>query len=283
MPSAHPFTQTLDLSELPQWSPWPARLLSLEDFTSVDRTTAKIEEEYNKDKYAACLEYLEKNPSATFAELKSFELGGDTEREMCISIGETLYRTTFGEARSYQSDLTLSLIDPFVASADVICELGCGYGFNLSLLIEKYPDKTCWGGEYSSNAVEVANKLFADSPNASVEQLDFTDPAFNLPEGENVFVFTVHAIEQIPTCASMIKRLTELKGPQWRFCHLEPVSEFCSDSLLGLLRKSYTECCDYNRDLFTNLDQSDAVQIETVEKDVFGINPLNPASFISWK
>ncbi len=45
----------IPLDELPAWSPWPARLLGLEPWRIPNRTLAKIDAEYDREKYAQCL------------------------------------------------------------------------------------------------------------------------------------------------------------------------------------------------------------------------------------
>src|SRR3989344_9705137 len=75
--SKHPFKNAIDLQDLSQWSLWPARLIGLETFSTEKRTIKKMEREYNKDKYGACLEYLSTHPHATPEDLKWFELGQD--------------------------------------------------------------------------------------------------------------------------------------------------------------------------------------------------------------
>ena len=74
MAADFPFHPPLDLQELPRWSSWPARLLGLEQWTTVERTTAKIEQEYNKEKYADCRKYVIDHLGVSPEDLKRFEV-----------------------------------------------------------------------------------------------------------------------------------------------------------------------------------------------------------------
>ena len=89
----------ITLSELPQWSPWPKRLLGLSEWTVAKRDTSKVEKEYNLDKYAKCLEFLKNSsPRATVEQVKTFELGPDAE-ETCVSVEGDLGIMPLREAR----------------------------------------------------------------------------------------------------------------------------------------------------------------------------------------
>ena len=52
-PSAVPVA----LDALPRWSHWPGRLLCADAWNGAARTIEKIDREYDKDKYAACLAF----------------------------------------------------------------------------------------------------------------------------------------------------------------------------------------------------------------------------------
>ena len=280
-----PFPDIIELNDLPRWSPWPARLLSLSAWTAIPRTTQKTEQEYDREKYAACMEYLHGHTSASPEELKWFELGQDGEAPICVSCGERLFRTTLKKAWQYYSDAILSLLSPLVADADIVCDLGCGYGYHLWLLKQRFPGKQYWGGEFSPNAVSIAGRFFKDDPRITVERLDLTDPGFAVPfmKKEKVLILSVFAMHQLPLCRNTVERLAEIKGDQWDVCHFEPVFDWCSESLLGQLRRAYTIRNDYNRDLLPALTEHPRVHVLQTEKEVIGLNPLHPVSYIHWQ
>jgi hypothetical protein len=64
--------------------------------------------------------------------------------------------------------------------------------------------------------------------------------------------------------------------------HFEPVRDLRGQGLLGLLRARYAEISDYNRDLLATLRSAPEIEIDRVEYDVIGLNPLYPRSVIQW-
>lgn len=281
MPPA-PFQRSIGLAELSRWSPWPQRLLS--GRKPARRTPAEIEREYNREKYPACLAYLAEHPDATPADLRLFEMGGNPERELVVSLESDLFLTTVGEALRYQNERFLSLIFPWAESVDAVCELGCGYGHFLWLLRQHFPQKRYWGGEVSSNAVVLAEKLFTGT-GITAGHFDLTDPHCPIPfsREERVLVFTVFAMDALPSAAETVRRMVENKGEEWTVCHFEPVLDWCATDLLGLLRRAYTEQNDYNRDLLSVLESHPRVNILDTAKEFLGMNPLHPTSFLCWK
>lgn len=282
MTNEHPFRTAVPFAELSRWSPWVGRLNGSEPFSTEPRTLKKIEREYNAEKYAACLDFASAHPRTTPGDIKRAELG-DLGREICVSVGEELFSTTVGEAQRYGDAAFLAHIAPYMAEADVVCDLGCGYGYHLSLLRERFPGKRYIGGEYASRGVQIAAKLFPEG-GVSVTQFDFTDPAFTLPVSKNdrAIIFTMYAIEQLPEGAGALARLAALKADTWRICHFEPVFGWCSETPLGKLRSAYTVANDYNRDLLPFLE-SRGIRIDDIDKEYFGMNPLHPVSFLSWR
>ena len=67
--------EPIPLSELPRFSPWPARLLGLEHWSPVDRRIEHVDAEYEQDKYARVLEFCERNPGAPAEEVLWFSIG----------------------------------------------------------------------------------------------------------------------------------------------------------------------------------------------------------------
>ena len=65
--------------------------------------------------------------------------------------------------------------------------------------------------------------------------------------------------------------------------HLEPLYQPQNDSLLGLLRNSYIENMDYNRDLLGVLEDHDRIKILDIQLNLLGCNPLNHTSLIRWR
>lgn len=276
----------LDINELPRWSPWPSRIMGTCPWETPHRTVEKVSAEYDRDKYARCLAYLERahSQACTAEDIKRFELGDDMSKRICISVGEELFLAEFAEARRQFYEVLRSSLSTAIEGAGTVVELGCGYGFNLWHLSQHFHRQVFVGGEYSPNAVELANRLYAHNGRVQVCGFDFYDSAYRLldPLDGPVLVFTSHAIEQLPTAAAVLKALVHHRRKIAGVVHFEPVFEVNDDSLLGQLRRRYIEMNDYNRDLLTLLRRDSAIEVEEVRSDVIGLNPLNATTIVRW-
>jgi hypothetical protein len=175
-------------------------------------------------------------------------------------------------------------LDEKIHAARVVVELGAGYGFNLHLLHKRHSDKRFRGGEYSANAVSLAEHLYADEPEIVVEHFNFYHAEYELLRDYDrgtVLVFTAHAIEQLPSARHVVERIKTYPCVR-EVIHFEPTFEMQdSTTVLGLMRQKYTRINDYNRDLLSSLRYA-GVRITHNDLNVFGLNPLNPTSIIAW-
>jgi len=137
----------IDLNELPKFSAWPARLLGLAPWTRPSRTIEKIEEEYDKDKYARCLDYfISAGENITPEEIRQYEFGIGPDDTICISLGPKLYAITLTEARARYHRLFVDMMGVDLGKCKTVVELGAGYGFNLWMLSRHFPNCHYWGG-----------------------------------------------------------------------------------------------------------------------------------------
>lgn len=276
----------ISLNDLTQWSPWPARLLGQSAWTPPERNIEKVEAEYNQDKYAHCLAFCWQRPEAGAEEVKQFELGDEPDQEICMSSGDELWAVTMHDAFSAYQAVLINAMRAAIQEAEVVIELGCGYGFNLWRLSQEFPEKRYVGGEYSQNAVLVAEQIFRSHPVIRVEPFNYYDANYSILQdnlkGIKAVVFTVHSVEQLPSAASIIKTLASYGQHDVTFFHFEPAYEIHQDNLFGLMRRRYAELNDYNRDLITCLRSASKIEITQMEADVYGINPLNSTSLICW-
>jgi SAM-dependent methyltransferase len=276
------------VNSLSLWSEWPKRLLGLSEWNIIERTLNKIEQEYNNDKYLKCLKFFqESRTTVTANDIRNFEVKLNLDREICISAGENLYTASETEAREHYYGLIKQEIIPLISKSSRIIELGCGYGFNLWFLNGATSGGVQGlGGEYSLNAVELGRALFKDEPNMDIQQFNFYDKeSYSILESEEnkkFLVFTSHAIEQLPSARSFVENIKNHRRVVSRVVNLEPIYEAYDESLLGLLRKRYTQFNDYNQDLLTILQSDPEIKIHKIVPNYFGINPLNPTSIIEW-
>ncbi|MBQ04277.1 hypothetical protein CL673_06155 [Candidatus Bathyarchaeota archaeon] len=276
----------IELDELPKYSPWVARLLNIDSFPKPERTIAKIDAEYDKDKFAKLRQFYEQHPSIGIEELRRIEEDFlPPEKETCISQRNELFLMPAAEVQRQDRQIILDNLLPYLAENRVVIELGCGYGYNLGVLRDAKPDHLFIGGDYSQNAVNLGRKLFKDQPEVTVTQFNFYDESWSIFDtmAEKALVFTNHAIEQLPSAKSVLSTFNKYRQKIACVVHLEPVFEFNdSDTVLGLMRQSYLLTNDYNRDLFTCLKEM-GVKILRTENGLFGPNPLNPTSLIVWQ
>jgi SAM-dependent methyltransferase len=272
------------LNDLPRWSHWPSILLGLTEWTVPERTRAKVEAEYDSDKYASCLAYLNSHPEVTPADLRALEFGGSDET-VCISQGDRLVGTTLAHARELYVDLLLENLAPAISAAGSVVELGCGYGYNLGRLAERFPDAEYRGGDYSANAVEIASALYRNRDNLAVEPFDFYETPYSILEGlpEPIVVFTLHALEQVPSSGAVLDELIARRDKIGSVFHFEPLHELGGDSLLALMRRRYDELNDYNRDLAAELRARPGARVHRLEAGVLGLNPLHPVGIAHWE
>lgn len=278
----------LPLNKLTDYSPWVARLLGLEMWQSPSRTVEKVDAEYDKDKWARCLDYyMESEGRLTPEDINRFDFAGfimDPPADMCISKQERLFVLPFDKACSLHYELILKTLEPKIRECDTIVELGCGYGYNLWMLKRAYPDKTFLGGEYSPNAVRLAGMLYEKEPNLTVTELNIYDSVYPVLDDltSRCLLFTVHAVEQLPSASRMVKTLIDYKDAIQNVVHFEPVYELHGATTLGLMRKRYAQVNDYNRDLMSCLRQHGYIRVARQDADVLSMNPLNPVAIVEW-
>lgn len=263
--------EPLSLSEyLHNGNPWTARLLGTAPFSRT-RDRAQVEREYNDSKYKTLLDFK----AATIDECKrkEFELAGlGEESDVVISFGDGLFRARLGEMRRMFYRIVRDAVTRF-ASRNV-CELGCGYGYNLT-----YLPGTVSGGEYCANAVELARRY-----GMKVRPFDYYDASTYDLIPQDATIVTIHSVEQIPDATPIIKNLRMHRASIRTVVHIEPsyVAER-SGGLLGTLRNRYIELNDYNRNLRAELSKCDDIEIIDEQLDLVGLNPLNSAHLITWR
>lgn len=279
--------KSISLQDLPRWSDWPARLLGLSSWKIPERTIEKIDSEYDKDKYAACLTYLDGQPGAVTPEqIKQFEFGSTPERSICISLGDDLHELSVKEARSMYYDLLSEALAAEIESSNSVVELGAGYGYNLWMLRQRFGGKSFFGGEYSANATKIASRLYAAVDGIAVREFNFyalESYRFLSNLKPPILIFTSHAVEQIPRVAPLLDNLMLYRDLIGSVFHFEPLHGKPGKDLLQLLRHRYTETNDYNRDLLPELEARRNVEIVSIREKVYGMNPLNPSSVLHWK
>lgn len=282
----------VELNDLPKWSQWPARLLGLTPFAVPSRTIEKIDQEYDKDKYAQCLDYCRRmDGNITHHDVRQFEyrFSLTSDPQICISYGNDLYAVSQQEAVDKYDQLLLEKMGGRVEKCKTVVELGTGYGYNLWMLQQQFGGATYLGGDYSHNAVEAASNLSArtrERDQIKVHQFNFYDQqtyGFLETAEPPVLLFTSFAIEQCPSAKLILDALELYREKIEAVFHFEPVYELHDETLLGLMRRRYVELNDYNRDLLSELKRRSGIRLLDAQADVYGLNPFNPTSIIEWE
>jgi len=274
--------EKVELNQLPEFSVWPFHLLNLSGETQA-RTISKVTEEYDEQKFPELLSVYEKSKGTITPE--QLILIGLKDRN-CVSIKDELVIMSPKKLISCRDKLILGEIKKELARSRVVVELGCGYGYNLWRLWQRFPDKTYRGAELSDKARTLAGQLFNDNSHIKVTKFNFYDSAYKaLEQIEDPFLLlTIHAIEQIPCCSHVFKTLSQYREKITSVFHFEPLYELYDESLLGFMRRRYCEVNDYNRDLFSQLkENNEDIEIMNLDLNIFGRNPLFPISMIHWK
>ena len=253
-------------------NPWTKRLIGLESF-SKQRDLKQIEREYNQDKYGTLREF-------EFIDIESYkrkerELAGLEEKEnIFFSIGEELFEANCSFAFSIYHSLISNVIKKY--NPERICELGCGYGYNLSYL--KNFCLEVYGGEYSENAVTIAHLLGLD-----IKKFNY----YNFNEysliRDRSLILTSHSLEQLPIAQCFIEGMYANRHKIDLIVNFMPICLNERQSLIGILRNRYIEINDYNRDLIALLKSRNDIEILEFKPDAIGVNPLNPSNILVWK
>ncbi len=277
----------VNLNDLPKYYPWPERLLGLSPWSFKPRTIEKTEAEYNQDKYLRCFNLLqEKDGQMTMDDMKAFEQAADDSIEICISLEDELFTTSLNEARQKLFDEIKNTLQPNILKSSTIIELGAGYGHNLWRLSKEFPStKLNWiAGEFADNAIKIGEKIAGK--NISFSKFNFYKTPYTILENATglITIFTVYAAQQLPAAKDILIGLRPYKNKIHRVIFFESVYEHYDPyTMLGLMRKRYIELCDYNTDILTILNAAEDIEIVSERKNVFGLNPLLPASIIEWK
>ncbi|MFC4553358.1 MULTISPECIES: class I SAM-dependent methyltransferase [Halorussus] len=277
----------LPLDDLPKHSPWPSRLLDLDDRDG-DGPGGTGVAAYESI-YEQLLDLARENPEMDFRDVKRSANHYAEESPVAVSRGETLYLADVDEKQELQDEALVAALDGVLAGGETVVALGCGWGHELGVLAEAYPDCEFVGGESAASGVALARELLGDRDRIAVESFDFRDdrwdPLEALPDEEEVVLFTQGSLTAIPSVRKIVTGPLATYRDRIRVgVHLEHVAELHpADTLLGQLRRSYVARRGYNDDLLSSLRDADRFEVTETTYDVVGGNPLHPLSEIRWK
>jgi hypothetical protein len=281
----------LPLADLPKHSPWPARLLGSADGGD-DAAYGGTGVSAYDEVYANLLGLVESNPETGFRELQRSANRYAEESPVPISRAETLYLVDVDEKQQLQDEALVASLAGTLDGGETVVALGCGWGYELGVLAEAYPDCEFVGGDPTENGVALGRELFGDRERIRIEAFDFRDDHWDLLDdvladesADDVVLFTQGSLTALSSVQDIVtETLTEYADRVREGVHLEHVYELHpEESLLGLLRRGYADLRNYNDDLLASLRTTESLDVVSATYDVVGGNPLHPLSEIRWE
>lgn len=235
----------------------------------INRNLNHVQEEYNEDKYKKLLA----NSSLSIKEIKAYQWNQKGFKNTHISMGDEIFECTTTFAQSLVDNMILNNVSNF--SSENICELGTGYGYNLTLF-----DKSLnlYGGELTENGVKIG-KL----NNLDISLFNFYNNQDYKLIRPNSTVFTHHALEQIPDSTCFIKSLADYKDNINYVINIEPSFLSTRRNLIGILRNEYNRINDYNKNIHELTRNHPEIEVIYVEDDIIGNGPLNSTCITVWR
>jgi hypothetical protein len=278
----------IQLDDLPLYSPWPARIIGIENWQTRVKTPQEITREYEYEKWGPLLQKA-KNYSGTLTLEKIDEWVLHEENPSVSHINDKLIRISILESHKYYVNLIEKMITPYLPSSALV-ELGAGYGTIILALakMKSFYGMKVMAGEYTPSGIELL-KIIGTSENLSIKtgRCDFNQfPITDLNIPKNAIIFTSFATPYVRELKdSFIESLLSYEPKI--VIHFEPCYEHCDEKkLIGLMRKKYIEINDYNRNLVTILKKYQAnKKLKIIQEDpmVYGDNPYLLASQIVWE
>ncbi|MFH5797453.1 hypothetical protein [Haladaptatus sp. CMAA 1911] len=211
--------------------------------------------------------------------------GAGREDPGVISIEEDLFLASSAELVAREREVVRDALAPVLDGGETVLALGCGWGANLGVIAEEFPDVTVIGGEIAEYGVTASRELHADDPRISVEPFDFHGEWELFDEHDDIAVFTRGALTTLDGPGPVIDRLADRarEGELLGGVHLEQSGPHPEDTILGLLRRRYADVRGFDIDLLPTLRERPDVSVSHVAYDVVGANPLHPQTAIRWR
>jgi hypothetical protein len=279
----------IDLNRLPEFSPWPGRIMGIEEWkASGERDKAHILREYG-EKWGSLLEVYQNQSFADLKQALDFLFETHFPQKLLFHINEDIYYSdTDPQFWSFFYAKIIDVLNRYMSAEDSIVELGCGWGRNLFYFLHSGICRGAVGGEYTPEGLKLG-ELIKDQFNLPIEfhYFDFKHPGQEfLKKVENKVVFTHNSIEQVNFLPKDTVLSLAAASPKV-VIHFEPVYEYRDKvSLLHFLWKRYTEMNDYNRNLATvlrELEKEGKIEIIFEQIHYLGLNAFNPGSIIAWR
>ncbi len=278
--------QPIDFDEIPLYSNVPAQLLN-PSTKLLRKNKLEVQREYDHDKWGSLLEFARAAPHLTL-EMIEDHYTPSTSNTPYYERGR-YYLATAREMLDRHIELYASILQPHLADASCLVELGAGFGSKILRLARRpeFSGLPLVAGEFTRNGRALIN-IVASSCRVPIRVgccnfWDMTFHALNLPE--NAVIFTSYSVHYVPKLSEkFVTALATLKPKS--IINFEPVYEyFPTDTIHGLMCRRYTEINDYTRNLGAVIENARARgQLSvTITKNILGSNPFLPISAIEWR
>lgn len=179
------------------------------------------------------------------------------------------------------------IFEEFFAPLDNIYEFGCGTGFNLVPLAQRFPDKKLFGSDFVQSSVDLVNSIARHYKlNLSATLFDMISPNSDYRILPSSAVFTFGAIEQL---ASRFERFLGflLKQKPALCLHIEPTVELYDDAhLIDFLGIKFHRKRGYTEGFLPMLQKLAAegrAELQRVKRLYFGSLFMEGYSLIVWR
>jgi hypothetical protein len=179
------------------------------------------------------------------------------------------------------------IFEEFFAPFDNIYEFGCGTGFNLVPLAQRFPDKNLFGSDFVQSSVDLVNSIARHYKlNLSATLFDMISPNPDYRILPSSAVFTFGAIEQLASrFESFVGFLVKQKPA---LClHIEPTVELYDDAhLIDFLGIKFHRKRGYTEGFLPMLQKLAAegrVEVQRVKRLYFGSLFMEGYSLIVWR
>jgi hypothetical protein len=268
---------------------------------TVIRDAGWVQREYGTEKWPGILRGLEELTQRERRPLslarvvgqltrQELTLGGRATRVEEMVVGGQRVRLPAGAALAAEQGLVVeAVLDAVTPRTEAIVELGSGWGHNLfRLWLEGGPPQARYvAAEYTEAGHEVARRIGELEAGMRLEThpFDYHNPrGFSLGKLDEVVVFTVNSIEQIPHLSQEVVRTVCELGTRVRCLHFEPVG-WQVDPDSSSSSSEYAERHDYNRNLVSLLRSAAAegtIELDDPQPEIIGTNPHNATTLLTW-
>lgn len=275
----------VSLNDLAKYSHWVRDIILNENLAIREKTRSEVNREFNVEKWGALLRNINNmHPSLD----NLLKLSYSNESLVPVWMKDRIILMSGSEAFSYQLSLISKTIETYF-SGNPLVDLGAGSGsIILSLAKGSFSKSNLVACEYTESGRELIKTIAkAEGINITVAECDFKSQDIvniELPKDSVVFTsYSVHYVRKYQM--DFIQSMKRLRPNV--VINFEPCYEFYDDStIMGLLRRKYTQVNDYNTNYVTVLKEAESnkeIRILDIQANVFGSNPLLPMSIIVWQ